>query len=248
MAIIAVVAEFVVLTVLTILADRYLSNRMAMIVLAIGLLILGYAHRNYLMGHFRSRKPVAASPSPSQQPAPAPSVGPKTTQATTPSSTKQNEIRSIKNPLEIVAFNSSQDISIANNGPVSIYLIRLLANEGQSSESFGLELEVAAGKIETRHIGLGFRNVRTIDTLADTWQEHVSKAIIQYQNCWQFTYFSASDPGFQQVKDHYLIKGKRLAYDEIQGTLYYKIDGVLGIKEQKIPMVVIVTVDKDTCP
>ncbi len=153
-----------------------------------------------------------------------------------------------KNPLEIVAFNSSQDISLANNGPRSIYVIRLLVNEGSSSKSFGLDSEIEPGKTKKVLIGDGFHNVRTLRGLAVSWNEHLKKAQVDYANCWQFTFFSQSDARLLQIRDHYVGEGESFIYDRNIGTIYYKLDGSQGIKEQKVPIAVTVTVNADVCP
>jgi hypothetical protein len=73
-------------------------------------------------------------------------------------------VRPVKAPLEIVEFNSSHNISIANNGPLSVYVMRLLINvtEPKSSKSFGLDFEIEPEKTKSIRIGDGFQNVRTL--------------------------------------------------------------------------------------
>jgi hypothetical protein len=153
-----------------------------------------------------------------------------------------------KAPLEIVAFNSSQKITIANNGPISVYVIRLLVNTEVESKSFGLDFELEPGKLNSIQIADGLHNVRTLGKLADTWGEHLAKVETQYKNCWQLTYFSPSDAEFKQIEDHYLSEGTIFPYEETSGIIYYRVIGLPETKEQKVSIFVTVTLDKDKCP
>jgi hypothetical protein len=147
-----------------------------------------------------------------------------------------------------VAFNSSQDISVANNGSVSVYVVRLLVSEDNFSKSFGLNSEIGPGKTQTISIRDGFVNVRTLRGLAGTWDEHLKKALAQYGNCWQFTFFSQSDARLFQIRDHYMSEGESFIYDKGTGTIYYRVDGFHGTKEEKVPIAVTVTLNADICP
>jgi len=165
-----------------------------------------------------------------------------------PESAVVSKHKTIKNPLEIVAFNSGQDISVSNNGPVSVYAIRLLVNEGNFSKSFGLNSEIGPGKTKTIPIRDGFVKVRTLRGLGDTWSEHLKKALAQYGNCWQFTFFSQSDARLFQIRDHYISEGESFIYDKGMGTIYYRLDGFQGTKEEKVPIAITVTLDAAICP
>jgi hypothetical protein len=162
--------------------------------------------------------------------------------------TQPEHPKAVKDPLELVGFNSRGSIEVANNGPISVYLIRLLINEGDSSKSYGLGVDVGAGKVQKQVIADGFTNTRTLSKLADTWKEHLAKVTVQYPNCWQFTYFSPLDVELQQIKDNYAVQGTSLVYDETFGTIYYKVSTSPEIRQQRVPVVVTVTLNSDTCP
>lgn len=151
-------------------------------------------------------------------------------------------------PLQIVAFYSTQEISIANNGPFSIYAVILLVSDQLGSKSFGLDFEIAPGKTTTKVINDGFPHVRTFGKLADSWEEHFAKATEQYKGCWQFSFFSPSDVRLQQMKDFYTSIGTALPYKEVPGALYYKMDNHVEVSQQKVTLVTILTVNEDVCP
>ena len=159
--------------------------------------------------------------------------------------------RPIEAPLEIVAFNSSQTISIANNAPFSVYVISLLINYGkQASESYGLGFDIEPGKIYKQALpGEGFPNMRSFRKLANTWNEHLEKATALYGGCGiKFVFFSPSDEGFQQIKDHHSQMSQDLGYDEASGILFYRIQGKPETRKQAVPVVITAVVNDSACP
>lgn len=80
MGIAEIVIEFLVVTLITILVDRMLSNKAALIALVVCLIVLGFMHRSRLKGVFRSHgyhqsqsQQSNGGPSTSENPSPAPS-------------------------------------------------------------------------------------------------------------------------------------------------------------------------------
>ena len=157
----------------------------------------------------------------------------------------------IANPLEIVNLNSSNDISVANNSLLPVYVIRLLVKIADPNEtkSFGLDFDIDAGKTATHHIGDGFHNVRSLSLLGDTWNEHLKKATQLYQLCGiQLTFFSPSDPSFKQIKIAHSKNKRGLAYQDTTGVIYCRVRGLEGTSEQTVPIIVTTTVNGDACP
>jgi hypothetical protein len=113
-------------------------------------------------------------------------------------------VHPIKNPLEIVAFNSSNEISIANNGSIPVYVIGLTVETEVPKEAkyFGIGLDIASGKIEKFHVGDGMPKVKALHRFGTTWDEYYQKALTLYQSCGiQLTFFSPTDQGFLELKD-----------------------------------------------
>lgn len=75
LAIITVAVQFVAVTLLTILVDRFLSTRAAVVTLCLCLAVLGYVHRDYIKGIF-----TKSTPSPRVSP-PQPSRAPTTSRS-----------------------------------------------------------------------------------------------------------------------------------------------------------------------
>lgn len=153
------------------------------------------------------------------------------------------------NPLEILAFRSDYGISIANNGPLPLYVTSLVIKGPDETKSFGLGLDIGPGKVSEAKIqnDIAFKNFKTLRKIADTWEGQVRKARGIYDKCgMSFEYFSPSDPSFKQVKDFYEGNGQSLGYGDISGMLYYHIRG--QDKEEVVPIVVTIVVNKDTCP
>jgi hypothetical protein len=160
-------------------------------------------------------------------------------------------VRPIKAPLEIVAFNSTNGISIANNGPLPVYVISLLveANEPQAGASYGLGFDVEPGKVGKYPLKEGFDRVRSLNLLADTWEEHLRRATEIYRTCGiQLTYLSPSDPGFQTMKNMQAKNPRGLAYNDASGVLLYRVHGFSETKKQQVPIIVTATVNDATCP
>lgn len=183
----------------------------------------------------------------------------------------EKTVQSLKNPLEVVACDSSSSITIANNGPLSVYVVSLVLKSEQESRSYELGFDVEPGKIYMHPflppsktegalpLPAGeehFRVIMPLAKLADTWDEHFRKAMGLFQKCgMMLLYFSPSDPAFLQMKDAYSWKPERplinllgLGYSDASGTLYYRVKGFTETKEQSVPLVVIVAIDGDKCP
>jgi hypothetical protein len=160
-------------------------------------------------------------------------------------------VRPINNPLEILTFNSSNGISISNNGPLPVYVISLLveAKEPRASASYGLGFDIKPGEIGKYPLKEGFEKVRSLSLLADNWNEHLKKATELYQACGiQLTYLSPSDPGFQTMRAAHAKNSKGLAYDDALGALLYRVHGFSETKKQQVPIIVTATVNDATCP
>jgi hypothetical protein len=155
-----------------------------------------------------------------------------------------------ESPLDIIAFNSDQGISIANNGPTSVYVLSLdvSVSEPQLSKSFGLGLDIDAGKIQKYPIHDGFQKVRSLNKLADTWKQHFERAEALYEDCGiQLTFFAPDDPGFQQMVAFHSQHGQGLSYDTAKAVLRYRVSGLNERKEQPVKIVVTATVNDATC-
>jgi hypothetical protein len=76
-AIITAAVEFLVLTVITILVDRWLSDTWAVIVLLLGLSVLGCMHRDFLKSLWHRPSPIVAVTPPESKPVDKPSVPPE---------------------------------------------------------------------------------------------------------------------------------------------------------------------------
>lgn len=62
-------------------------------------------------------------------------------------------------------------------------------------------------------------------------------AMVLYRECgMMWIYFSPSDPEFLQVKDAYSRDYRGLGYRDASGTLYYRVKGFIGTKEQFSPV------------
>lgn len=180
-------------------------------------------------------------------------------------------VQAIKSPLEVVAFDSSNDITIANNGPLSVYMVSLVLKSEQDSRSYELGFDIEPGKFykhpfpppsasEGAMLAIDgkehFRVIMPLAKLADTWNEHLRKAVGLFQKCgMMLIYFSPSDSAFLTMKDAYSWKPERpllnllgLGYGDASGTLYYRVKGFTETKEQSVPLVVIVAIDGDRCP
>jgi hypothetical protein len=164
----------------------------------------------------------------------------------------RKEVQPVKNPLEIVAFFSNYRIEIYNKGPLTAHVLSLVVETKTpgESKSFGLDLDIGAGQTAEAqtHDSPPFPNYRTTKKLGNTWQEHFNKVQELYGKCGtSLVFFSPSDPSFQQVKDHYLKEQEELGYDDISGTLYYRLQGVDETKAQMVPIAVL-TIVNNACP
>jgi hypothetical protein len=162
-------------------------------------------------------------------------------------------VRPVKAPLEIVAFRSDYGISIANNGPLPVYVISLLIKTRfpDGSKSIGLGSSyIEAGKVfEHKLHDEGLQHCRTLRKLADTWEDHVKKASDLYGKCgMQLSFLSPSDPSCQNIKDQHSGHNQALGYDDIPGILYYRVQGVKKTEEQVVPIVETIVVNDDACP
>jgi hypothetical protein len=158
-----------------------------------------------------------------------------------------------KHPLEILSFDSPHEITIANNGSSSIYVVNILMNvrEPQMTTSYSLGFEIEPNKTHTFDLKEKDRETRTFRSvvkLADTWKEHLARVTALYQTCgMSLVFFSPSDPGFQQIREYYTQAGRELGYDDVPSVLHYWIHGLQKINDEQVP-VVITTMVNSTCP
>ena len=152
--------------------------------------------------------------------------------------------------LEVVEFNT-HSIQIANNTPSTIYLLDLSIDikEPPSTKGFFLNAEIPARTIYKHPMKEGFDSIRTLNKLADSWGEHYKKAKSLYGACgMELSFFSKSDPAFQQLENFHAQHGGALAYDDAVGKLFYRIVGSAGTKTEAFPAVVTTTTNAATCP
>lgn len=161
-----------------------------------------------------------------------------------------NPVNQIKDPLEIVAFRSDFGISVSNDGPIPIHVLSLVLRHEYETKSFGLALDIGPGKISQQLIHEeGILHMRSSRKLADRWQEHIEKMTESYGSCGtRWIYFAPADPSLQQLKDNYTKQNVELGYNDISGSLYYRLAGAHETKEQVVPLVVTMMVNNDTCP
>jgi hypothetical protein len=178
--------------------------------------------------------------SPSQPSRNAPSEQPKPTAA----------IKPLRDPLEIVAFRSDYGISIANNGPIRVYVINLFLHSKYESKSFALGLDIGPGKVAQQLIHEeGILHVRSSRKLGATWDEHVQMARERYNSCgMQFGYFAPTDVSFRQIKQLYVNQNLVLGYDDISGIFFFRFEGGNKTQEQTVPIEQTIWVNNDTCP
>jgi hypothetical protein len=155
-----------------------------------------------------------------------------------------------KNPLEIVEFRSDHAISIANNAHLSAHVLSLFFEFEDGNKSLPLNLDIGPGKISQQLIPEEeFPHLRTSRMLADTWEGHVKKAKELYGSCGiNWTFFSPSDTGFKQVRDHYASQNESFGYKQISGALYYRFEGINKTQEQTVPLIETIAVNQDACP
>jgi hypothetical protein len=158
-----------------------------------------------------------------------------------------------KHPLEIVSFDSLHEITIANSGSSSIYVVNILMNvrEPNMTTSYSLGFEIEPDKTHTFDLKEKDKEngtFRSVAKLADTWKEHLARVTALYQTCgMSLVFFSPSDPSFQQIREHYTQTGRELGYDEVPSVLHYWIHGLQKINDEQVP-IVITTMVNSTCP
>jgi len=118
------------------------------------------------------------------------------------------------------------------------------------TKSYALGFEIQPGKIYKQDIREGgLQHFRVQGRLADTWEEHFTKASTRYAQCgFQLSYFSPSDPSFLQIRAQGEQWAHPLGYDNISGILYYRVQGFAKTEQSTVPLVVTLSVNDDTCP
>lgn len=224
-------------------------------VLAGGIGVLGAMAFRYVNTK-RNSKMGSATPPNNSAPSPTPAnpagSSPLPTPTGQPAEAPKKKLRPMKDPLEIVAFNSNQSISILNNGPLSVYILNLetKSTEPILTQSYGLGFDVGPGNVyQYQFKQEDSEKLRTIDKLGSTWKEHLERATALYQTCGgiKLRFFSPSDPGFKVVKDFYSQNNQELIYGDASASLVYRVHGFDETKEQPVPVVVMIMVN-DGCP
>jgi hypothetical protein len=193
----------------------------------------------------RSEEPLVPRAVPSETPQTIPSTA--TLEVKPPARSAGG--KPMKDPLQVIELNSNVEITVANNGRLPIYVLRLVIDNPTppgGSKSFGLDFDIKAGNVHKEELTEGFREFGTLPRLANTWMDHFSKARELYGSCgMQLTYFSPSDPGFLQFKHHYEKHSVNLGFENISGVVSYHVQGSREIKQQTVPIAVATTVKAD---
>jgi hypothetical protein len=163
------------------------------------------------------------------------------------------EVTPKKNPLEITALNSTQNMSLANNGPLSVYVMDILmsVSEPRESKSVQLGFDIGPGKIHEYKFQADpsdIQHFKAIKDLGKTWEEHYQRAGELYRACgMELAYFSQADTRFQQIASHYSRQCRSLIYTDALSVIRYRVAGLPDTKSQTIPVVAITIVDQK-CP
>jgi hypothetical protein len=163
------------------------------------------------------------------------------------------KVMPVENPLQITALNSTQDMSIANNGPLSVYVMDIFISVSEPTESKSVQLgfDIGPGKIHEYKFQpdpTDIQHFKAIKDLAKTWKEHYQRADELYRACgMELAYFSQADTRFQQITSHYYQQGRSLIYTDASSVIRYRVAGFPDTKSQTVPIVVIAVVDQK-CP
>jgi hypothetical protein len=149
-------------------------------------------------------------------------------------------------PLELLSFNSSVEISIQNNDPISIYVmdISIQMTFPIASQTVKLGLDIEPGKVAQQTWKPKLTEYRALGGIGKNWKENYLISEQRYGQCaFELVYFSPSDISFKQIKTQYERDGDPLIYERASGVLHYRVSGIPETKTQKVPVVAIVTTD-----
>jgi hypothetical protein len=154
----------------------------------------------------------------------------------------------IKNPLEVVEFNSTTGISIANNDPTPVYIVDLLVSlkNPPASKTIQLGLDIGPGKVSKQALKGQLTHYQTLGgPKNDTWEIHYQKMIRRYGNCGiELVYFSVADTSFQQFRTFYENAGEALIFEDADAVLHYRVSGLHDTKTQKVSVVAILATER----
>lgn len=144
----------------------------------------------------------------------------------------------IKNPLEIVSFNSFSDLMIHNRSEHRIYIIDLQTATDFETNSTSIGVEIPPREVKSIPPKPGILSGHSLPLMAATFKEHVELVGKQYSGCVEFVYFSANDGGLSLIRDHYKKQSQELAADVARGVFHYRVDDGDTSYSQDVPLVV----------
>jgi hypothetical protein len=148
-------------------------------------------------------------------------------------------------PLELLSFNSSTNISVANNDPVPVYAIDIFMDlqNPRVSKTVRLGFDIEPGKVQEEKLKGDLGEYRALRGQAKTWNEHYQNVKERYEGCgMELVFFSPSDTSFIQIKNHYAISGPPLMFVDANAIFHYRVAGIAETKTQVVPVVALTAV------
>ena len=130
--------------------------------------------------------------------------------------------------LEVIGFNSTGSLTLANPARTSVYVIDIIATDDTTfvTESFQLGFEIPSIGIYTHELRKSpiAERLQSLTGPGD-WLTYYGKAFGSLGGCLVTVFFSRSDLRLTQLIEHHKHTGQNLNFGEASGVLRYRFRG-----------------------
>lgn len=144
------------------------------------------------------------------------------------------------NPIDVVAFDSLNNLTVKNSSGYSMYVIDMQTAQEMATSYIALGFEVPPHRTVPFPLRLrGDIKLGSIQQTGNTWRDHYEAAAKKYGlECLVTAYFATDDAGLLTMVEHYRKDGNRLGMGEATGVIHYSLSDSSAPRSHTIKLAV----------